>query len=160
MTPIVLAVADTSIVIYLHRIGQLRVLCDVYSKVLLPEAVLNELGEGSPEYAAVLALSCTQRRSFLIHPNFEQPKLHAGEREVLSAALGLPGAVALLDDGRARAMAQLHELPLAGLLGILNRAKQQGLVPAVRPLVDRAVQEGYRIRESFYAAFLRRIGEA
>ena len=73
MTPIALAVSDTSAIIYLYRIGQLRVPCDIYTKVLLPEAVLTELGEGSPEYAAVLALSCTQRRSFRVHLDFEQP---------------------------------------------------------------------------------------
>jgi uncharacterized protein len=42
------------------------------------------------------------------------------------------------------------ELPVIGTLGVLLRAKRSSLVPAVRPLVDAVVVEGFRLSPALY----------
>lgn len=56
-----------------------------------------------------------------------------------------PGAVALLDDGLARRMAQHLGVPFSGTLGVLLRAKAAGHIAAVAPIVDRLEALGFRL---------------
>ena len=56
-----------------------------------------------------------------------------------------PGAVALLDDGLARRMAQHLGVPFTGTLGVLLRAKAAGHITAVKPIVDRLEALGFRL---------------
>ena len=49
---------------------------------------------------------------------------------------------------------------MAGILGLLLRAKRAGLVPAVRPLIDAAVVEGFHVRPELYRVMLDLAGEA
>ena len=62
------------------------------------------------------------------------------------------------DAGPLIALTQLR-LSIAGTVGVLLRAKQRGLVPAVRPLLDRLRTEGFRMRNELYARALALAGE-
>jgi predicted nucleic acid-binding protein len=63
-------------------------------------------------------------------------RLGTGERAVIAYAQAYRGYVAGMDDLRARQVAEAIGLKVTGTLGILLRAKQAGLIPAVKPLVD------------------------
>ncbi len=49
----------------------------------------------------------------------------------------------VLDDHQARAAARVHGLPVTGTLGLLVRAKHQGLISEVRPLMHSMVAAGH-----------------
>jgi uncharacterized protein len=57
----------------------------------------------------------------------------AGEQAVIAYAHGRQGCVAGLDDLQARQLAEMLGVRVAGSLGMLQRAKQAGLVAPVRP---------------------------
>ena len=65
-----------------------------------------------------------------------------------------------LDDLQARGIAEALGLMVAGTLGLLLRAKRAGLVPAVRPLMDAAVAEGFHVSPGLYRVTLELAGEA
>ena len=79
---------------------------------------------------------------------------------MIAHAVAHQGTVAGLDDLRARQLAEELGLTVAGTLGLLPRAKQAGLVHAVRPLVDAVIAEGFRVSTDLYRDMLEFPGES
>lgn len=76
-------------------------------------------------------------------------ELSAGEKEVLALALQRPGSLVVLDDRLARSHAEVLRLTVTGTLGILLRAKSEGLLPRIAPVLDkldRFLPRKFRIR--------------
>jgi predicted nucleic acid-binding protein len=48
---------------------------------------------------------------------------------------------------------------VVGSVGILIRAKQMQLIPAVSPLLEQMIQRGVRYSQRFVTSILRQIGE-
>lgn len=67
--------------------------------------------------------------------------LDAGEAEVLVLARELD-ATAAIDEKRGRRLASEMGVAQTGTVGILLAAKQAGLVPLVRPLLDQLIASG------------------
>lgn len=84
--------------------------------------------------------------------------LGAGESQVIAHRLSNP-AVAVLDDGEARACAQAHDLPLIGTLGVILRARKQGFIPAARPLIEELVAAGSFLDRSLVERELAKLHE-
>ena len=60
---------------------------------------------------------------------------------------------------RARQQAEAIGLKVTGTLGILLRAKQAGLIPAVKPLVNDATAQGFRLSTELHRDVLGLAGE-
>ena len=69
-------------------------------------------------------------------------KLHDGEVEVMILAQEIKADLVIIDDNAARKTAVYLGLPLTGTVGVLLRAKAEGLVPKVMPIVDSMEQNG------------------
>src|SRR5206468_1200553 len=82
--------------------------------------------------------------------------LDAGESAVLAVALEQPDSMAILDDQPARRCAQVLDIQTQGTLGLVLVAKQQGLIPAVRPVLEQLKQAGmymsYRLENQILTA--------
>lgn len=146
---------DTTILLYLGRIGHIDVLPALFDPVLVPEAVRLELDMGrllrrdtvDPRVLPwVTPVTVSQAMIDTLPPN----RLGPGEQAVIACANAHRGCVAGLDDLQARQLAQALGLPVAGILGLLLRAKQTGAVSAVRPLVDAVVEQGFHIGPDLY----------
>lgn len=68
-------------------------------------------------------------------------------------------ATLVVDDGLARAAAVPMGLKITGTLGVLRRAKEWGLIAAVRPVVDRMSANGLHVSDTLVGSFLKAIGE-
>lgn len=80
--------------------------------------------------------------------------LGTGEREVLSLAAERPEAMAILDDALARRMALHLGIRFTGTLGVLLRAKAAGHLEAIKPVVDRLQELGFRLDSKTRSAVL------
>jgi len=105
----------------------------------------------------------------------EKGQGRAGANEVVEAqetgwiALDEPTDLALLrllkrdlDEGEAeaRAVAELYDLPKTGTIGLLIRAKRNGLIDLLRPELDRRIhQGGFWIAQPLYRGALEPVGE-
>jgi predicted nucleic acid-binding protein len=157
-------VCDTSIPLYLGRIGQIGLLPALFAPVYVPEQVSLELDMGrllrpdtiNPRSLA-WAESASVPRAFInrLPPN----RLGTGERAVIAFAHAHEGYIAGLDDLRARQLAEVVGLKVVGTLGILLRAKQAGLIPTVQPLVDDAIAQGFRLSPELHRDVLELAGE-
>ena len=76
------AIADTSVLIALEKIGLLDVLCKIYSEIILPEAVLNEFG------TPIINCCVTKRiESPLVKLFMGDLNLGKGESEVIALSI-------------------------------------------------------------------------
>ena len=94
-----------------------------------------------------------------LDPRVLDAELGAGEPEVLSLALALGGYTVLLDERSARRLAVSLGLPLLGTVGLLARAKRQGILQNVRSSIDALLQSGFYASPDLVERVLREAGE-
>lgn len=68
-------------------------------------------------------------------------ELHAGESEAIALAYQENADLLLMDETEGRAAARRLQLPLTGVLGILLRAKKEGLIEHLKPEIQKLRQE-------------------
>ena len=157
-------VCDTTIPLYLGRIGQIDLLPALFAPVYIPEQVCLELDMGrvlradtvNPRSLVWVELvSVSQALIDSLPPN----RLGTGERAVIAYARAHRGCVAGMDDLRARQLAEAIGLKVTGTLGILLRAKQAGLVSNLQPLVNDITAQGFHLSPELHRDVLGLAGE-
>lgn len=138
-------VSDTSPLRALGHLSLLDLLRVLYGQILLPPAVEQELQYPPPGLPVVqvaqlpfVRIQAPQNRGQVLQ--FLQ-SLDAGESEALALALEVQAVVLLIDEKAGRMKAKQLGVRSIGTLGVLLEAKQNGLIPAVRPLMDRLQNE-------------------
>jgi predicted nucleic acid-binding protein len=84
--------------------------------------------------------------------------LGLGEREAIILAQELNAAL-LVDDRKAREVAEENGISCFGSLRILKEAKDRKLIDAIKPVGDKLREKGIRIDTSLYQRFLQEVGE-
>jgi uncharacterized protein len=157
------AICNTSPLQYLHQLRLVDLLPRLYSRILMPTAVVGEieagraLGHDLPDVPALSWATVVTPTIAAFLPTVAD--LGGGERQVLALAVETPAAVAILDDALARQHGRLLRLRLTGTLGVLLRAKREGAISALRPLLDRLSELRFRVAPDVRAEVLRLAGE-
>lgn len=156
-------VVNASPLIALGRIECLTLVSELSSKILIPEQVLAEVRAGiAKDRATPEILAWSQRyvsASIPVASGVAGWDLGAGESQVISLCLQDSQRRAVLDDGDARRCAAAVGVPMIGTLGILLRAKRNGLLEQVRPLTERLQRSGFRLDQSLVDRVLARTAE-
>ena len=156
-------ICNTSPLQYLHQAGALELLPALAGQVYVPEAVVAELREG--QRRNVLLPTLEELSWLIVRPVRDQTllplvtNLGNGEKEVLALGLETQDALLLLDDRDARRYARALELEITGTLGLLLRAKERGILDAVRPVLDRLQALGFRLNARTRQMVLKRASE-
>lgn len=90
---------------------------------------------------------------------FNTTKLDLGECAAITLAEELQADQLLLDDLAARKEAQRRGLPIIGTVGIVLIAKQLGLIPNIKQVLDDLIANGTRISQKLYQQTLAVAGE-
>jgi predicted nucleic acid-binding protein len=156
-------VVNASPIILLTKIGHLDLLNQLGPPIVIPHTAFLEIqrrGSGDP---SVQTLAQTPWLLTVdpgpVAPAVAAWNLGAGESAVLTHALANLGAGAILDDQAARNCASALGIPHQGTLGLVIYAKQQGFIPAARPLVERLRQEGIYLSDQIINQALAQVGE-
>ncbi len=127
-----IVVADTSPINYLVEIGHVDVLPQLYSRVLVPQRVAEELRDvqapekvrtwmdNLPEWFEVV--TCPS------HINLSIAHLDPGEQEAITLSREMHADYLLVDDMAARTAATQLHIQVIGTLGILTRASYHNLL--------------------------------
>ena len=157
------AVSNTSPVQYLHQTGLLHLLAGLYSRTLIPPAVARELEAGRavgidlPDVAALPWMKIVAPEGLDKVPTAAD--LGAGEKEVLALGLQVPGAVVILDERIGRSHAAVLKLTFTGTLGILLRAKGEGRIARIAPVLEQLDSLKFRLSPRTRTAVLKLAGE-
>lgn len=158
-------VSNTSPITNLATVGQLNLLQQLYSSIIIPQAVYDEmvgLGYTVPGTIEVQTLSWIQTRQVInrILVTQLQTEIDKGESEAISLAIELTAERLLIDDYIGRTAASRFGLNITGVLVVLLVAKSRDLIPALKPVMDDLIlQAGFRISNQLYANILQTAGE-
>lgn len=86
-------------------------------------------------------------------------RLHRGELSVMMAAKELGISLVLMDDASARKTAESFSLAPIGTVGILKMAKLKGLISEIKPLLDKLIENNFRISLKLYNEILKDVSE-
>jgi predicted nucleic acid-binding protein len=156
-------IADTSPLQYLHQLGLLDLLPELYGNVLIPESVVREIAAGHglgvalPELKMLGWIEVRKVSGLSVLPLVSD--LGAGEREVLALALESADPLVVLDDALARRVARRLEVTMTGTLGLLLKARQTGRIVRLEPLLDQLEALNFRLDRETRSSVLQLAGE-
>jgi len=155
-------VCNTTPLQYLHQAGVLDILPVLYGRILIPNAVADEIAVGVrsgvnlPELKSIEWIEVRNVEG----STWPMPRdIHRGEAEVIALAGCLDDSVMILDDLAARRHARLLGLRFTGTLGVLLKAKQSGILKSVLPVVNCLEGLGFRLAPDTRQEFLKLSGE-
>ena len=159
-----LVVTNSRPVIALAVVGQLDLLGALYGSVLIPGAVwseVTEVGARRPGAHELASASWVERVDVDPPPDrLLTEELGAGEAEAVTLAVRRGARLLLLDDRRARRIAEIaYGLRVKGAAGVLVAAKRRGLIAAVRPLLEAMRIHGYHLSQRLIDSACREAGE-
>ena len=142
-------ICDTTPFIALSSIGQILLLKDIYSSVLVPKAVIEEVSVGGlinvPDLASLdwieVVANVTNIENRLLF------QLDYGEQQVVLNALKLKSDLVLIDDKTARNIAEYLGINVKGTLGVLVEAKRKGLISSFKQPALKMMEHGIRFSE-------------
>lgn len=148
-------IVNSTPLIVLSNINYLHLLKDLYKDIYIPQAVYDEVTAKNDS-------ACQQIKNNLnwIHickiqdqsqKRMYQAKLHDGEVEVMILAQENQNKdLVIIDDNSAKKTAKYLGLTVTGSLGVILKAKKQGLIHSVITLMNQLIQNGFYITPDVY----------
>ncbi len=146
------AVTNSTCLIGLERVEKLDILPQVFDTVFAPPAVAQEV-RTSLDWLRVQAVANRSVTMAL------KTQMDEGEAEAIALALELENVLLILDDKKARRVAQQMGMKVIGTVGMLLRAKRQGVIAEVKPILLKLTEANFRITQGIIQEALRLSGE-
>ncbi len=148
-------IVNSTPIIALAVINKLHLFKDLYGEIIIPKAVQDEV-MAKEDSVTRLALAgskgwiITKTITNIDAKKFFKVQLHDGEVEVMILGKELEADLLVIDDYTAREYAKYLDFRITGTLGVILRAKEKGIIKAVKPLVLDLIEHGIYIGEKLY----------
>ena len=155
-------VVNASPLIALFRSAQADLLPRLFQRVVVPDAVWDEVVAGGHRDVAAenLAIQTWALRDTVpVSPPVAAWNLGGGETSVLSYALAHPSLRAVIDDADARRCARTLGIAFLGTGGVLVLAKRRGLIDSVSGGVQRLRDAGLWLSDDLVRLLKMQAGE-
>lgn len=152
---------NASPLIFLARSGHLDLLTAFADEVWVPEPVANEIlcrGEEDVTANAIRQTDWLITKAVSIPSRIMVWRLGLGESAVLTLA-AQHNIEAIMDDFAGRKHAARLHIPVRGTLGIVLMAKQRGIIPNARPVMEDMMKTGLYLSKKVLDQALDRVGE-
>jgi predicted nucleic acid-binding protein len=136
-----IAVVDTSVLIALEKINLLDILCRLYERIIVPEAVVNEFGTLNIDCHLVMKV-----KRPLVKLLVSDLNLGKGESEAIAVARET-GTRIIIDDLKARKIAETLELNVTGTIGLLLKAENMALIESAYDKVKKLRDKGFYVSD-------------
>ena len=157
-------IVNTTPLIALCHVGMLAILKDIYGEILIPQAVYRELSEkkesickkqvdASLDWIHVEMIENQMAKSMF------KTQLHDGEVEVMILAKEKNADIVIIDDANAKKHAKYLKLPVTGMLGVLIKAKQEGYISELKPIIQEMIAKNIYISENLMKLCLEQVNE-
>lgn len=158
-----LVVADASTLIGLAAAGAFDLLRELFGQVAVSTRVRDEVLAGD-DRPGVRELSRAIGDGWITvipaEPSAAMAaNLDVGEATTLTLAIEHSGSsLVLMDEAIGRSYARAWGLHVTGLVGVLLAAKREGLVPRVRPFLERLRKDSFRLSDEFVDTIIKEAG--
>lgn len=136
------------------KISRIEILKDLYSEIIIPQAVFDEIEEGKNkvyyedlskiEWIRIQEIADRNSVKFL-------RDLDAGEAEAIVLAKETEAELLVIDEKLGRFYTKQAGLKITGTIGVLVKAKKRGLIKHVKPLLIELTKKDVWISDSLIA---------
>ena len=150
-------VSNTTPIISLLKNGKLEILKDLYDEIYIPQEVFNEIEAGKHKkyYLNLLTFEWIKIEQIQDRKSISYfLDLDKGEAEAIVLATESEADLILLDESLGRFHAKHAGLRVTGTIGILVKAKKQGLISELKPLILELKDKGVWLSESLIERIL------
>lgn len=146
-------ISDTSCFIILTNIGELELLHKVYGKITTTLDIATEYGDILPEWVEIISPTDKYRQQLL------EMQIDKGESSAIALALEIPDSIIILDDIKARKIAKQLGLIYTGTIGVIVKAKLNGIIPTIKPILDKIKQTNFHMSADIQLQALKEANE-
>lgn len=146
-------IADTSCLIILSKIGELAILRKLYGEILITKTIQKEFGKKLPKWINIAGIHDIERQKIL------ELQVDEGEASAITLALEYPDSTLILDDLKARKVAERLGINYTGTIGVIIKAKRGGIIPSVKNILNKIKKTNFRISEDIEKAAIRAANE-
>lgn len=157
-------ISNTTPLIALCHVGLLDVLKKIYGEIMIPQAVYQELSE-KKESICKKQVDCSlnwihvEKIENQMAKSMFKAQLHDGEVEVMILAIEKNADTVIIDDANAKKHAKYLKLPVTGTLGVLIKAKRQGYISELKPIIQEMRNNDIYISEDLMKICLEQVNE-
>ncbi|MGZ3756617.1 MAG: DUF3368 domain-containing protein [Mucilaginibacter sp.] len=130
-------IADTTCLILLDKIGELKLLEELFGQVFITPVIAKEFGSDLPDWVLIRNVRDTQFQLTL--------DIDPGEASAIALAMESNHPLIILDDNKARKAARRLGLNFTGSLGVFLKAKREGFIPSVKSMLDKVQETNFRL---------------
>lgn len=160
--PIQPVISNNSPLVGLLGLNLLSLLQDLYTEVWIPRKVEKEFLKKDPIFRRevlenalwIKTVDLRDPRTAAVHTELDE-----GEAEALALANEHGARLVLLDEKRGRQKAKKIGLMTKGTVGILQEAKEEGLIDVIKPLLNALQNNGMHLSKPLVSKALRQAGE-
>jgi len=146
-------ISDASTLIGLDRIDSLFMLHRLYGGVDVTSIVQREVGLELPDWIHINdGYQNAVFRSLRL-------RLDEGEASAIALAAATPDALLIIDERKGRQQAKDMGIRITGLVGIIIRAKKEGVISTGKEKLDQLMANGFRLSRGVYDLALAQMGE-
>lgn len=132
-------ISDTSCLIILTKIGELELLQKVYGQIITTPEIAEEYGEPLPDWIKIMTVTDKYRQQIL------EMQIDKGESSAIALALETADSTIILDDYKARKIAEQLGITYTGTIGVIIKAKLKEIIPSVKPFLKKIKQTDFRL---------------
>src|SRR5689334_1827613 len=123
-------ISDTSCFIILANIGELELLHQVYGQITTTPEIVTEYGEPLPGWVKIATVKDKYKQQLL------EMQIDKGESSAIALAMETPNSTIILDDIKARKIAEQLGLTYTGTIGVIIKAKLNGIISSIKPILS------------------------
>jgi len=146
-------ISDTSCFIILSKINEMELLHKVYENILTTPEIVAEYGETLPEWIEIVPVQDRYKQQLF------EIQLGKGESSAMALSLEIPDSILIIDDYKARKTAEILNLKFIGTIGLIVKAKLNGVIPSVKPLLQKIKLTNFRLSTDLEQHILKEAGE-
>ena len=156
-------IVNSTPIIVLCNIGRLAILEALYSEILIPEAVYQEVTAkdySACKYLKTLPAWIQIRKVFAVaHRDMYRAKLHDGEVEVMLLAQEEKTDLLIIDDNAAKKTAKYLGFKVTGTMGVILAAKRKKIIPEIYLILQEIKTKGFYIDKQLESIILEEANE-
>lgn len=145
-------IADASCLILLSKINELQILQQLFQSVTITSQIAIEFGNQLPGWFLIKEPNIHLYQSL-------RKQLDAGEASAIALATQFEDSLLIIDDRKGRKFATALGLNITGTIGIILQAKLAGIIPAVKPLLNKIKATNFRITSELELLILNKAKE-
>jgi predicted nucleic acid-binding protein len=146
-------ISDTSCLILLDKIGELRLLNILFGQIIITQEIANEFKKELPGWIII------EEPTNKTYQKILEASLDKGEASAIALAIEQTDCLLIIDDYKGRKYAEQLGIRITGTLGIIIDAKLSGHIESIKPILDKIKKTDFRLTTELEKKILEKSSE-